>query len=62
MKAILIIAGMGLAAVAVLAAEIGKYARETNVWYGLPVCEECENCVGQYGECEDCVDKVFVED
>ena len=45
MKAILIVAGLGLAAVAVLAAEIGRYARETNIWHGLPVCEECENCV-----------------
>lgn len=61
MKAILVIAGLGLAAVEVLAAEIGRYARETNIWHGLPVCEECENCVGQYGECEDCVDKIWNE-
>ena len=61
MKAILIVAGLGLAAVAVLAAEIGRYARETNPLYALPVCEECENCVGQYGECEDCVDRVWNE-
>lgn len=62
MKAVLIVAGLGLAAVAVLAAEMGKYAREVNVWDGLPVYEECENCVGQYGECEDCIDRVLMDD
>lgn len=61
MKAILIVAGLGLAAVAALAAEIGRWARETNPWNGIPVCEECENCVGQYGECADCVDRVWNE-
>ena len=61
MKAVLVIAGLGIAAVMALAAEIGRYVRDTNPWYALPVCEECENCVGQYGECEDCIDKIWNE-
>lgn len=54
---VIIIAGMGLVAAGLLAKEIKDYGEAVNPW-GIPVCEECMNCVGQYGECEDCMERI----
>ena len=61
MTKILIGAAVVIGIAGVLIRELCRYGEETNPW-GIPVHEDCEICIGQFGDCKSCIEAIEFED